>query len=64
MEKDIFNNVPRTEYQFWWAEIHPKGKTLSYAYGTEKGNICIKADKMIDAATLRRLLKNGGLSTP
>ena len=43
------------------AFIDNRKRKIGYAYGTEKGNICIKADKMMDAAMIGRLLKGDGL---
>ena len=34
-------------------------KKIGYAYETKNGNLCIKADEMIDASQIGRLLKKG-----
>lgn len=36
-------------------------KIVGYAYGTDKGNICVKLNDMVDGAAIGRILKKNGL---
>ena len=39
--------------------VNNQKKKIGYAYKTKNGNLCIKADQMIDASQVGRLLKKG-----
>jgi hypothetical protein len=41
------------------AYVNKERKKIGTAYKTDKGSICLKADDLIDAAKLGRLMKKG-----
>jgi len=49
----------KPEYSGLWAYIDNKKRNIGYAYTTKNGNLCIKADKMMDKTQLGRLLTQG-----
>lgn len=53
--------MSKKEFQSLWAYIDGRKKKVGFSYKTKNGNLCIKADKLMDAAALGRLLRNDGL---
>ena len=52
-------DAEKPEYSGLWAYIDNKKRKIGYAYKTQNGNLCIKADPMLDKGQLGRLLVNG-----
>ena len=52
-------NEEKQEYFDVVAYVQNKPKKIGYAYKTEKGQIAVRADKMMDNTKLGQLLKKG-----
>ncbi|GJL55567.1 MAG: hypothetical protein NPIRA02_26990 [Nitrospirales bacterium] len=52
---------PKKEYFPIEAYIKGQKKKVGYAYMTERGSLCIRADEVVDAAQVGRLMKKHGL---
>ncbi len=51
----------KTEYFPIDAYIKGQKKKVGYAYLTERGSLCIRADEVVDAGQVGRLMKKTGL---